>query len=66
MSPENPAAVRECLAKDVTRDAVYHGVCATIAGDASHSIAQFLKGEINDLVESERLCQLGFVVVGGA
>src|SRR5260370_1302066 len=35
------------LAEDVTRDAVYHDVCATTAGDTSHPIAHLLAGEVN-------------------
>jgi hypothetical protein len=56
----------ECLAQDVTRDAVYDDVCATTACDTSHPIAQLLASEVNDLVESERLCLLSLVMVGGA
>src|SRR5258708_38687117 len=36
------------LAKDVTCHAVYHDVCATTAGHASHPIAQLLAGDVDD------------------
>jgi len=45
---------------------VDHNVCAVTGGDATHAVTQVLARGINDSLESERLCLLGFRMVGRA